>query len=51
MTTTNDRARFEQLQAQLQPQWEAVFSDPLASRTVVIAPSLSFPEEELHRLG
>ncbi len=45
-----DREAFRQLQQQLAPQFEQVFPDPLALKTVVVLPSLSLDADILSKI-
>lgn len=44
-------ARFAELQASFRGQYERIFPDPLAPRTVVVVPSLSLPPDELRKIS
>ena len=46
-----DRLTFQNLQDQLPPQFKNQFPDPLASKTVVIIPSLSMDAEILAKIS
>ena len=44
-------AQFAQLQQRLAPMFQRVFPDPLAPRTIVVVPSLSFDPDELAKIS
>lgn len=43
--SAEERRRFHELQLELRPQWEKVFPDMTANKTVVIIPSLTIDQE------
>ncbi len=49
--SAEELARFAELQAGFRQQFERVFPDPLAPRTVVVVPSLSMPADELRKIS
>ncbi len=49
--SSEERAVFSRLQAGFRDQFEQVFPDPLAPRTVVVVPSLSLPVDELRKIS
>ncbi|NNF59124.1 MAG: carboxylate-amine ligase [Rhodothermaceae bacterium] len=46
-----ERVRFAELQASFRDQFERIFPDHLAPRTVVVVPSLSMPVDELKKIS
>ncbi|MEM8558906.1 MAG: hypothetical protein AAGG50_13890, partial [Bacteroidota bacterium] len=48
--SVEERLCFDALQAAFRAQYEHVFPDPRAPRTVVVVPSLSLPQDELRKI-